>query len=40
MLFRSVTPEDLLTKHGLVLKGTRLLDPVSDTVLEEWGPPP
>jgi dihydrofolate reductase len=33
-----VTPEDVLAKHGLVLKETRLLDPVSETVLEEWGP--
>ena len=31
--------EDMLKKHGMVLKSTRMLDPVSETVLQEWGPP-
>ncbi len=30
--------EDVLTMHGLVLRSTRQLDPVTNTVLEEWGP--
>jgi hypothetical protein len=30
--------EETLKKHGMVLKSTRLLDPVSETVLQEWGP--
>jgi dihydrofolate reductase len=33
-----VPAEEPLTKHGLVLKNTRLLDPVSETVVQEWGP--
>ena len=33
-----VPAEDPLTKHGLVLKNTRMLDPVSETVVQEWGP--
>jgi dihydrofolate reductase len=33
-----VPAEDPLKKHGLVLKNTRMLDPVSETVLQEWGP--
>ena len=24
--------------HGLMLKETRMLDPVSETVVQEWGP--
>jgi dihydrofolate reductase len=32
--------EEPLKKHGLVLKGTRLLDAASETVLQEWGPEP
>ncbi len=34
-----VAPEEPLKKHGLVLKGSRLLDPASGTFVEEWGPP-
>jgi dihydrofolate reductase len=33
-----VPAEELLKKHGLVLKNTRMLDSVSETVVEEWGP--
>ncbi len=33
-----MAPEEPLKQHGLVLKDTRLLDPESGTVLEEWGP--
>ena len=32
------TPEDVLAKHGLVLRSSRVLDAETDTVLEEWGP--
>ena len=32
------TPEDVLKMHGLVLRGSRVLDPATNTVLEEWGP--
>jgi dihydrofolate reductase len=30
--------EEPLKKHGLVLKSTRVLDPATQTVLQEWGP--
>lgn len=30
--------EEPLKQHGLVLKDTRMLDPVTNTVVEEWGP--
>ena len=33
-----VPPEDPLKQVGLVLKDTRMLDPASGTVVEEWGP--
>jgi dihydrofolate reductase len=33
-----VPAEEPLKKHGLVLKATRMLDPVSETVVQEWGP--
>jgi dihydrofolate reductase len=33
-----VAAEEPLNKHGLVLRDTRLLDPVSETVVQEWGP--
>ena len=33
-----VPAEEPLKQHGLVLKETRMLDPVSETVVEEWGP--
>ena len=30
--------EEPLKQHGLVLRDTRMLDPVSETVVQEWGP--
>ena len=33
-----VPAEEPLRQHGLVLKETRMLDPVSETVVQEWGP--
>jgi dihydrofolate reductase len=33
-----VAAEEPLKQHGLVLKDTRMLDPVSETVVQEWGP--
>ena len=33
-----VPAEDVLHKHGLVLRNRRMLDPASETVVEEWGP--
>ena len=33
-----VPAEEPLKQHGLVLKETRMLDPVSETVVQEWGP--
>jgi dihydrofolate reductase len=33
-----VPPEEPLKQAGLVLKDTRMLDPVSETVVQEWGP--
>ena len=33
-----VPPEEPLKQIGLVLKDTRMLDPASGTVVEEWGP--
>jgi hypothetical protein len=33
-----VAVEEPLRQHGLVLKDTRMLDPVSETVVQEWGP--
>ena len=35
---RDRTPEDVLKMNGLVLRGSRVLDPATNTVLEEWGP--
>jgi dihydrofolate reductase len=35
-----VAVEEPLKKHGLVLRDTRMLDPASETVVQEWGPPP
>ena len=35
---KDVAAEEPLKKHGLVLKNTRMLDPVSETVVQEWGP--
>jgi dihydrofolate reductase len=33
-----VPAEEPLRKHGLVLRSTRLLDPVSETIVQDWGP--
>ncbi len=33
-----VPAEEPLKKHGLVLRDTRMLDPVTETVVQEWGP--
>src|ERR1700730_2416267 len=33
-----VAAEEPLKKSGLVLKSTRMLDPVTETVVQEWGP--
>jgi hypothetical protein len=33
-----VAAEEPLKQHGLVLRDTRMLDPVSETVVQEWGP--
>ena len=33
-----VPAEEPLKQHGLVLRDTRMLDPVSETVVQEWGP--
>jgi len=35
---KGTTPADVLAKHGLVLRHSRVLDAATDTVLEEWGP--
>jgi dihydrofolate reductase len=35
---KGVAPEDIMTKHGLVLRNSRLLDAETNTRLEEWGP--
>jgi dihydrofolate reductase len=32
------TPQDVMRKHGLVLRDTRMLDPDTNTRVEEWGP--
>ena len=34
-----VAVEEPFKQHGLVLKDTRMLDPATDTVVQEWGPP-
>ena len=31
-------PEDVMQKYGLVLRDTRMLDPDTNTRVEEWGP--
>ena len=33
-----VPAEEPLKKHGLVLRDTRMLDPATETVVQEWGP--
>ena len=35
---QGATPEDVLAKHGMVLRQSRVLDAATGTVLEEWGP--
>ena len=35
---KRTTPEEELRKHGMVLRDSRVLDPATETVLEEWGP--
>lgn len=32
------TPEEVLAKHGLVLRQSRVLDAATNTIVEEWGP--
>ena len=32
------TPQDIMQKHGLVLRDTRMLDAATNTRVEEWGP--
>ncbi len=33
-----VTPADVMTKFDLALRGTRMLDPATNTYVEDWGP--
>lgn len=35
---KDATPEDVLRKHGMALRGTKLLDAETNTTVEEWGP--
>lgn len=35
---RNVTAEEMLQKHGMVLRATRMLDPATNTRVEEWVP--
>ena len=35
---RGVTAEEIMKKNGLVLRGTKMLDPQTNTRVEEWGP--
>jgi len=35
---RNATPEDVFARHGMVLRATRMLDPATNTRLEEWVP--
>ena len=35
---RSATPEEVFARHGMVLRATRMLDPATNTRLEEWVP--
>ena len=37
---RGVTPEEIMKKNGLSLRGTRMLDPSVNCRVEEWGPKP
>lgn len=35
---KNATPEDVLERHGMVLRNTRMLDEATNTRVEEWGP--
>jgi dihydrofolate reductase len=35
---RGVTPDEIMKKNGLALRGTRMLDAAANTRVEEWGP--
>ena len=35
---KGTAPEEIMQKHGLVLRTTRMLDPDTNTRVEEWGP--
>lgn len=35
---KGTTPQDVLARHGLVLRHSRVLDAATGTILEEWGP--
>ncbi len=35
---KDVPPSEILTRHGMVLRETRMLDAATNTVLEEWRP--
>jgi len=35
---RGVTPEEIMTRNGLRLRGTRMLDEAVNCRVEEWGP--
>lgn len=35
---KNATPEEILQKHGMVLRSTRMLDAATNTRLEEWVP--
>ena len=35
---RHATPEEVLAKHGMVLRATRMLDRATNTRVEEWVP--
>lgn len=35
---KDATPEEVLAKHGLVLRRSRVLDVATNTIVEEWGP--
>jgi dihydrofolate reductase len=35
---KGVTPEEVMKKYALVLRDTRMLDPATNTRVEEWGP--
>ena len=34
----NATPEEVFARHGMVLRATRMLDPATNTRLEEWVP--